>query len=157
MKSINEFTENDGILIETEQESQEIRELLHGMGLRWNSGNSYLQFKGQSVFPIVIFPKQGSYTIDFEKEDKRIAYPASDYLIKAGDEVEVRDLGYNSWSKNAKFLCKTSTGLFVVEDTHGVASSWDLIRKAPNPKSKAIAEIKKIAEKNGIDLKTILL
>jgi hypothetical protein len=155
MKPINEFKEDDGILIETEQESQEIRELLYGMGLKWNSGNSYLQFKGQSVFPIVIFPKQGSYTIDFEKEDKRIAYPASDYLIKAGDEVEAKDFDSKTWYKKEYFIGKTLKGKPVCEDPDGIVNSWDQIRKAPNPKAKAIAEIKKIAEENGIDLKRI--
>jgi len=149
MKPINEFTEQDGILIETEQESQEIREMLHGMGYRWQAGSSYLQFKGQSVFPIFIFPKQGSYTIDFEKQDNIIAHPASDYIIKQGDEVE------GSWGETWFYIGKEKRGNYIVEDKFGNIFKRKTIRKAPNQKSKAIAEIKKIAEENGIDLKRI--
>jgi hypothetical protein len=125
------------------------------MGYRWQAGSSYLQFKGQSVFPIFIFPKQGSYTIDFEKQDNIIAHPASDYIIKAGDELEVRDCDYTQYARGAFYIGKTKKGVYVVEDKDGHVMYWSQIRKASNPKSKAIAEIKKIAQENGIDLKRI--
>jgi hypothetical protein len=154
MKPINEFTENDGILINNEQESQEIRELLHGMGLKWYSEDSYLEYKGQLVFPIVIFPKKGSYTIDFEKDDKRIAYPASDYIIKAGDDVD--GLWCDIWFDGETYIGKSKSGIFITEGIKsGNFYKRNAVRKAPNPKAKAIAEIKKIAEENGIEVKIL--
>jgi hypothetical protein len=73
-----------------------------------------------------------------------------DYIIKPGDEVEVKDFEDKTWFTNEFFVGKTLKGRLVCEDEEGQVSSWDLIRKAPSPKSKAIAEIKKIAEENGI-------
>jgi hypothetical protein len=156
MKPINEFTEQDGILIETEQESQEIRELLHGMGLKWCTGTSYLKYK-PSYLPVVIYPKQGGNSREpWAKHNNLTLHPASDYIIKPGDEVEVRDGGGDKWYKSF-YIGKNKKGYFVTEDEDGYIESWKHIRKEPNPKSKskAIAEIKKIAEENGINLKEI--
>jgi hypothetical protein len=150
MKPIQEFTEQDGILIETEQESQEIRELLHGMGLEWVDGRSYFNYF-PSCFPFVIYPSRGTRgSIEYVKRFNRTLHPASDYIIKPGDEVEVKDFEDKTWFTNEFFVGKTLKGRLVCEDEEGQVSSWDLIRKAPSPKSKAIAEIKKIAEENGI-------
>jgi hypothetical protein len=155
MKPIEEFTEQDGILINNEQESQEIRELLHGMGLKWCTGTSYLKYK-PSYLPVVIYPKQGGKSREpWAKKNNLTLHPASDYIIKAGDEVEVRDSNLGEWEGKFFYLCKTSKGRFVIEDNDGHATSWNQIRKAPNTKSKAIAEIKKIAEENGIEVKIL--
>jgi len=154
MKPINEFTEQDGILINNEQESQEIRELLHGMGLRWCTGTSYLKDK-PSYLPVVINPKQGGSSSEpWAKHNNLTLHPASDYLIKPGDEVEVSEEYDEVWYKRF-YVGKTSKGGFVTENENGEVCVWKHIRKPPTQKSKAIAEIKKIAEENGIDLKEI--
>jgi ABC-type uncharacterized transport system permease subunit len=157
MKPIEEFTEQDGILIETEQESQEIRELLHGMGLKWQNGDSYLELTILDIYPILLLPKKGYYFIgnDFKQVQDYNVHPASDYLIKPGDEVEVRDTESMAWATGLKYIGKTSKEILVVEDKNGNVSVWHYIRKAPNPKAKAIAEIKKIAEENGIEVKIL--
>jgi hypothetical protein len=74
-----------------------------------------------------------------------------DYIIKPGDEVEAKDFEDKTWFANEFFVGKTLRGRLVCEDEEGQISSWDLIRKSP--KAKAISEIKKIAEENGINLK----
>jgi hypothetical protein len=155
MKPINEFTEKDGILIETEQESQEIREMLHGMGKAWITGYTYLDtFPDQ--LPLVVYPKDGQQSsIDWAKNNNITLHPASDYIIKPGDEVEVRDTESMAWATGFKYIGKTSKKILVVENKNGNVSVWDLIRKSPTQKSKAIAEIKKIAEENGIKVKIL--
>jgi hypothetical protein len=157
MKPINEFTENDGILIETEQESQEIRELLHGMGLKWCDKAAYIYWVPMSM-PFVLYPFEGTHgSIEYAKKLNKTLHPASNYIIKAGDEVEARDRDDYEWSGRFYYIGKNKVGRFVVENVHDSDEvlTWNKIRKAPNPKAKAIAEIKKIAEENGIDLKTI--
>jgi hypothetical protein len=153
MKTINEFTEQDGILIETEQESQEIRELLHGMGLTWFTRESYL-IRTPNHLPYVILPKNNfSVDIDWAKKNNFTLYHATDYLIKPGDEVEV--LWGGVFCNNHFYIGKTKMGNYVVEDKAGDVFTRQRIRKAPNPKAKAIAEIKKIAEDNGIKVKIL--
>jgi len=70
-----------------------------------------------------------------------------DYIIKPGDEVEVSDFEDDEWYVRC-YIGKTSQGKFVTESKFGNVNSWKYIRKSP--KAKAIAEIKKIAEENGI-------
>jgi hypothetical protein len=153
MKPIEEFTEQDGILINNEQESQDIRELLHGMGLKWCTNASFLYDK-PSYMPFVIYPSSGTQSkLEYAKKEQKNLHPASDYIIKAGDEVEV--LWGGVFCNNHFYIGKNKKGYFVTEDKDGYIESWKHIRKAPNPKSKAIAEIKKIAEENGINLKEI--
>jgi hypothetical protein len=148
MKPINEFTEQDGILIETEQESQEIREMFEGMGILTIMRRSFKEII-TSYMPLVVYPSSGTYSsLEYAKKEQKTLHPASDYLIKAGDEVEVRDFEDKTWFTNEYFVGKTLKGRLVCEDEEGQISSWDLIRKSP--KAKAIAEIKKIAEENGI-------
>jgi hypothetical protein len=157
MKPISEFTKQDGILIETEQESQEIRELLHGMGLKWYHKAAYIDWEPMSM-PFVIYPSSGTQSkLEYAKKEQKTLHPASDYIIKPGDEVEVRDFESLCWLAGFKYLSKTSIGKFAVEDMHDPddITIWNQIRKNPNPKAKAIAEIKKIAEDNGINLKEI--
>jgi hypothetical protein len=155
MKPINEFTELDGILIETEQESQEIRELLHGMGMTLKINCSYLTWK-PTTLPFVIYVKYGQHSdVEYAKANGFTLHPASNYIIKPGDEVEVRDTESMAWATGFKYVGKTSKKILVVEDKNGNVSVWDLIRKSPSPKSKAIAEIKKIAEENGIEVKIL--
>jgi hypothetical protein len=155
VKPIQEFNENDGILIETEQESQEIRELLHGMGMTLKINYSYLTWEPKTL-PFVIYVKSGQYSdAEYAKANGFTLHPASDYMIKPGDEVEVKDFEDKTWFTNEFFVGKTLKGRLVCEDEEGQISSWDLIRKAPNPKAKAIAEIKKIAEENGIEVKIL--
>jgi hypothetical protein len=155
MKPIQEFTEQDGILINNEQESQEIREMLHGMGLKWYHKAAYIDWEPMSM-PFVLYPKQGidSY-IEDAKNNNITLHPASDYIIKPGDEVEVRDTESMAWATGFKYIGKTSKKTLVVENKNGNVSVWDLIRKSPTQKSKAIAEIKKIAEENGIKVKIL--
>jgi hypothetical protein len=101
--------------------------------------------------PLVIYPSGGTESdVEYAKANGFTLHPASDYLIKPGDEVEAKDFEDKIWSKNEFFVGKTLRGRLVCEDEEGQISSWDLIRKFPNPKTKAIAEIKKIAEENGI-------
>jgi hypothetical protein len=150
MKPINEFTEQDGILINNEQESQEIREMLHGMGKTWASGDSYVDdWSTDKGLPCFLLPKLGEWRY-LRQLKNQVLHPASDYIIKPGDEVEAKDFEDKTWFTNEYFVGKTLKGRLVCEDEEGQVSSWDLIRKAPSPKSKAIAEIKKIAEENGI-------
>jgi len=154
MKPISEFTEQDGILINNEQESQEIRELLHGMGFRTWIGISYLEGE-TSYMPLVIYPKQGTNSdINWAKHNNLTLHPASDYIIKPGDEVEVREEYDEVWYKRF-YVGKILKGGFVTENENGEVCVWNQIRKPPSPKAKAIAEIKKIAEENGINLKEI--
>jgi hypothetical protein len=154
MKPIQDFNEQDGILINNEQESQEIRELLHGMGLKWCSNLSFLDEK-PSCMPFVIYPKEGQYSSKAHAEIKqKTLHPASDYIIKPGDEVEVREEYDEVWYKRF-YVGKILKGGFVTENENGEVCVWNQIRKPPSPKAKAIAEIKKIAEENGINLKEI--
>jgi hypothetical protein len=155
MKPINEFTENDGILIETEQESQEIREMLDGMGLEWQHKAAYIDWEPM-LLPFVLYPSEGTYgSIDYAKKYNITLHPASDYLIKPGDEVEVRDGEGDEWHKSF-YIGKNKKGIFVTEDDEdGYVGAWKYIRKAPNPKAKAIAEIKKIAEENGFEVEIL--
>jgi len=155
MKPINEFTETDGILIETEQESKEIRELLHGMGFRWHNGEDYVSYETLSVFPFCIYPRKGVYVLETKLKENDTIHPASDYIIKPGDEVEVRDRDSNEWYNEGYFIGKTLKGFYVVEHEEGIPTAWHQIRKSTSQKSKAIAEIKKIAEENGIEVKIL--
>jgi hypothetical protein len=148
MKPINEFTEQDGILINNDQESQEIREMLHGMGFRWHNGEDYVSYETLSVFPFCIYPRKGVYVLETKLKENDTIHPASDYIIKPGDEVE--GLWDDMWMNNENYIGKTLNGIYITEDKSGYIYKREAIRKAPNPKSKAIAEIKKIAEENGI-------
>jgi hypothetical protein len=154
MKPIHDFNEQDGILINNEQESQAIRELLHGMGIEIIPYFGFFDWKPKNV-PYVIYPKtKQCSTVEYAEQENITLHPASDYIIKAGDEVEVRDWEDETWWKRF-YIGKNKKGDFITEDKDGYLESWNQIRKAPNPKAKAIAEIKKIAEENGINLKEI--
>jgi hypothetical protein len=153
MKPINEFTETDVIRVDNEQELKEIQEMLSEYDMQLT--DYHCDIAVNIGFPFVISPVERKWQrVDMiEKGGRFTIHPASDYIIKPGDEVVVRDTESIAWATGLKYIGKTSKERLVVEDKNGNVSIWDLIRKSP--KAKAIAEIKKIAEENGIDLKEI--
>lgn len=86
MKKVTDLKENEVIVCRSEQEAKQIRQLMHDAGLKWCTGESYLE-RYLNYNEICYYPYTGSCILLKDlKNHNRIIHEAKDFIIEEKDQ-----------------------------------------------------------------------